>query len=96
MTTIGTTTAAAITPGLVFFEEGVSFAGSIVDDEEGIGDAEALAICGVDAGEARAMLDVIIESDSADTSGDTEDDVDDAGDDMEETTDQGQSVVGAS
>jgi hypothetical protein len=75
MTTIGTTTAAAITPGLVFLEEGVSFAGSIVDDEEGIGDAEALAICGVDAGEARALLDVVIGPDSADTSGDTDDDV---------------------
>jgi hypothetical protein len=68
-TTIDTTTATAITSGLVFFEEAVSFAGSIVDDEEGIGGAEALAICGVYQGEVRTLLDDVIEPDSADTSG---------------------------
>jgi hypothetical protein len=77
-TTIDTTTATAITPALVFFEEAVSFADSIVDDEEGIGDAEALVICGVYPGEASAPLDIAIEPDSADTLGDTDDDVDDA------------------
>jgi hypothetical protein len=70
--------ATATTPGLLFYEEAVSFAGSIVDDEEDIGDAEALAICGVYPGEARALLDVAIGPDSADTSGGTDDDVDGA------------------
>ncbi|KAL5397705.1 hypothetical protein PMIN04_002411 [Paraphaeosphaeria minitans] len=78
---------------LIFFGAGVSFAGSVVDDEgfddadEGVGDVDALIICGVDAGEAGVLFDSATELDPTDEAVDTDDDVDNAEEVVEDIAD---------
>ncbi len=85
-------TPAAMAAELVFFGDGTAsadFVAVIAVDEEDVGDADTPAKCGVDAGKAEALPDIVTEIDSAADVKGTEDVVGDAKDNAEVATNPG-------